>query len=215
MTLETLNADFGKGGAGLSDGKLKGIITELQGLRQSVATGGTANSKIAIAAIRAEDTILSVLDNNAGTIADITSTVSIYDIKANGTLTVGTVVAGDIATVNGLAYTLVANDTVIAAGDYSKVLVGADADECATNLAAAITARELEQTTPKVSASAATNVVTITALAEGAAGNAITLAETGTTLTKSGTTLSGGSDTGGVSSTDATHQIIMLWYNKR
>ena len=46
--------------------------------------------------------------------------MSINDVRATGTVVVGTVVDGDIVTVAGLAYTVVANATVIA-GDYTKL----------------------------------------------------------------------------------------------
>ena len=82
-------------------------------------------------------------------------------------------------------------------------------------LAAAINAREASRSAQQVSASVNTNVVTVTAIAEGTSGNALTLAETGNTFTVSGATLSGGTATGGIKSTSITNQVILFWFNKR
>lgn len=211
------NAQLGKGGAGLSAAEAVNAATmlkELQGLSIDLLAGAAANTTLALAAIRQEDTIVKALNNNAGAITDITANISINDCRAFGTVTVGTVVAGDTVTVAGLLYTLVSNVTVVAPGDYSKVKVGASANDVAANLAAAINARESNRT-QQVLATASTNVVTVRAVAEGVAGNSIALVEVGTTFTLSGAVLSGGTATGGIKSTSVTNQVILFWFNKK
>lgn len=203
-------------GGGVGVGSVQALFRELQGLNISLLAGGLANAKLALAAIRQEDTIVAALNNNAGTLTDITNTMSISAIKATGTVTVANNTPADTVSVNGLTYTLVANDAVVGALDFSKVKVGADVNACAANLAAAINAREAQRiggTT--LSAAAVADVVTITADADGTAGNTYALAETGASFTVSGATLSGGTATGGVSSTGATDQVILFWFNKQ
>ena len=211
------NSQLGKGGAGLSTAELVNAATmlkELQGLNVSLLAGAAANTTIALAAIRKEDTIIAALNNSTGTLTNILANVTINDVRASGTVAVGTVAAGDTVVVAGLPYTLVANNTVVAANDYSKVKVGASANGCAANLAAAINARESNRT-QQVSASVSTNTVTVTAVAEGVGGNAIALTETGNTFTVSGATLAGGTATGGIKSTSATNQVLLFWFDKK
>lgn len=216
MSLET-KVLLGQGGIGFHghDAAAVAMLAELQGLNISLLTGAGANTKIDLAAIRSEDTIVGAINNNAGTLTDIKAAASIVDVRATGTVTVGTVAAGDTVTVAGLTYTLVANDAVVQAHDKSKVKVGASANDCAANLAAAINAREASRSAQQVSASVLTNVVTVTAIAEGTSGNALTLAETGNTFAVSGATLAGGTATGGIKFTGVTNQVILFWFNKR
>ena len=77
-------------------------VKELQGLTISLLTGASADTKIDLAAIRDEDTIITCLNNNAGTITDVTNTMSINSLKATGTLTLDTVVEDETATVQGV-----------------------------------------------------------------------------------------------------------------
>lgn len=106
---------------------------------------------------------------------------------ATGTITVGGQPAdGETVTINGVAITFEA--TAPAAAGQS--LIGADTTETATNLRAVINdAPE----TYGVTASGTGTTVTLTAIAAGTAGNAITLAEavTDAGFTVSGATLSG------------------------
>lgn len=216
MALEQ-NTQLGVGGAGMqgnAPGSVAAMVKELQGFSVSLLAGAAANTTIPLAAIRKEDTVISALNNSAGTLTDITANISINSVNASGTVTAGTVVAGDTVTIAGLTYTLVSNPTVIAAGDYSKVKVGASATEAATNLAAAVNAREGSRTA-LVIATSAVAVVTITAVAEGVAGNSIALTEVGTTFTVSGAVLAGGTATGGIKSTSVTNQVILYWFNKK
>jgi hypothetical protein len=212
------NTQLGAGGAGFQGSgpdSAVAILTELQGLNVSLLAGALANTKIDLAAIRTEDTIIAALNNNAGTITDIANTLSIVDVRATGTITVGTATAGDTFSVAGLTYTLVLANATVLPTEVNKVKLGADADGTAANIAAAINLRESARTEQKVSASAATNVVTITAVAEGTGGNAIALAETGSSVVVSGATLSGGTATGGIKSSGATAQVILFWFNKQ
>jgi hypothetical protein len=216
MALEQ-NSQLGRGGAGMhgrGPGSAAKAITELQQLRVSILAGAGANTKINLANIRTQDTILSALNNNAGTITDVTGTISIEDLRASGTVTVGTAVASDTVTVAGTTYTLVTSGTVVEDQDYSKVKIGADATATAANLAAAINKRERNRNTTSVIATSAAAVVTVKAYTEGTAGNAITLAEVGTSFTISGATLANGTATGGIKSTGATNSIILFWFEK-
>ena len=212
---ESLNK-VGAVGGGVGRGSVHNVLRELQGLRVSLVAGGSANAKLALAAIRDTDTIISAINNNAGTLTDITGTMSIDRLAASGTITVGTAVAGDTVAVNGLTYQLVANDATIQATDLSKVRVGASATACAANLAAAINLAEMARLGGvTVSAEAAAAVVTVTAQEEGTAGNAFALVEVGTSFTVSAATLAGGTATGGIRSTGATNQVMLTWFDKQ
>ena len=214
MALETVTKG-GHGGAGSQgDGasSFEKAIKELQGLTISLLAGAAANTKIALAAIRPEDTILKAFNNNAGTITDITGTMSIDSLKASGTVTVGSAVANDTVTIAGMAFTFVASKTNPL--DYTKVVIGGTAEATAINLEAALKARLAQTANPTISVSRAVAVLTITAVAEGTAGNSITLAETGSSATISGATLAGGDAAGSVLSTGITNQIILFWFNK-
>lgn len=90
---------------------------------------------------------------------------------------------GDTITVDGNEFTLV--DAAPGAGE---VLIGATANDTATNVAAVINALS------SVNAAAVGAVVTVTAATAGAAGNALTLAELSSSASLSGATLSGGTD---------------------
>ena len=215
MALESLSG-IGPGGSGFQgegSGSVASVLTELQGLTVTLATGALANTKIDVAAIRDEDTIITCLNNDAGTITDITSSMSIVDLHATGTLTLDTVIATDACAVNGVTYTFQAGD----ATSYGQVKLGASDTLSAAALAAAINAYENSidnDYSPDVVATSDAAVVTITAVVEGTAGNAITITAADATITPSGATLAGGTATGGVKSTGATDQILMVWFNK-
>jgi hypothetical protein len=217
MTFES-NAQLGQGGAGMSGqgpGSMAAIAKELQGFTVSLLAGAAANTLIPLAAIKTEDTIAAALNNSAGTLTDITGTVTIAGGKATGTITVGTAAAGDTVTVAGLVYTLVAANATVLPTELNKFKIGADANGTAANLAAAINAREANRT-QQVSAAAATNVVTVTAFVEGTGGNSLTLTEVGNSFTVSGAgTLTGGAASGGIKSSGATTQVVLFWFNKK
>lgn len=113
---------------------------------------------------------------------------------ASGTASLLNVVAGEVLTVNGTAFTAVA-----ASPTGNQFLVGADDNATADNLVAAIAASLVGR---DISCSVADSanpgvdpaVITLTARRKGTAGNAYTLAETGTTITVSGAVLAGGVD---------------------
>lgn len=201
----------GAGGQGYGPGSVQAILTELQGLAIALLTGAGANTKIALAAIRPEDTILSAINNNAGTLTDITNTMSIVDPRATGTLTLSGVAADQTVTVAGKTYTAV--DGV--AANSSEFTVDGDDTADAAALAAAINATENGRDLSQVTATSAAGVVTVKAIADGTAGNSIALTKSAAGVTLSGATLSGGTATGGVQSTGVTNQILLHWYNKR
>lgn len=215
MALESIS-HIGFGGARLdrlTEPNLHSILRELQSLKITpVAGAGAANTKINIAAIRQEDTIVSVIGLEGGNFVDRTSVTTIANTKATGTITVGTEAAGDTVTVAGTVYT--ARDTLTGTGN--EFLIAALPADTAVNLAAAINYAE-DRATNAVRATAATNVVTVTAVADGTAGNALTLAETGSSFTVSGATLAGGTATGGILiNADTTgEQLLVFWYNKQ
>ena len=219
MTMEIVKG-VGNGAAGSQGdrpGSVEAILKELQGLNIDVIDGAAANTKMNLTAIRTEDTIVGAVaysDTWAAPTND-KANISIVDLRATGTITVGTVSVGDVATVDGVAFTIVA--AITDAQDYRQVLTGT-ANQVAANLAAAINKMEkVRGSTAKLIASANTNVVTVTAKAEGTSGNSITLAETGNTFTVSGATLAGGSATGGIKSTTnlSTATLVLYWYNKK
>jgi hypothetical protein len=212
MTLE-VNANLGKGGAGMQGqgpGTAHAMLTELQGLTQSLLAGVGANTKIDLAAIRLEDTIIGALNNNAGTITDVLSTLSIVDVRASGTLTFVSAVAGNTATVNGKLYTAVAG----VPANTTQFSIDTSDTATAASLAAAINEREKNDANA-IFATSALGVVTVRATAEGTGGNAITLAKVGAPITLSAGTLAGGTLTGGIQSTGATNQVILTWFNKK
>lgn len=106
---------------------------------------------------------------------------------ASGTITIAnnTIESGDKVTINGVDFV-----------ETTDFVVGGSASITATNLANAINNSQHPDILDQVTASALSNVVTITAVKKGLGGNAITLAETDTgtnNFTLSGSTLTGGS----------------------
>lgn len=212
MALET-NSELGKGGSGMhgqAPGSAAAMLTELQGLAIELLGGQTTPTKHPLAAIRPEDTILKALNNAAGTLTDITANITIVDPRAVGTITLAAAVAGNTVTVNGLTYTAVTG----AAADNTQFSVDGTDTADATALAAAINDREANSNYA-VTATSALGVVTVKAVADGTAGNAITLAKVGAPVTLSGATLAGGTATGGFTSSSTTNQVILFWRNKK
>ncbi len=220
MTMQTIPTNIADGGSSLDS--LGAIVRELAGLKISVAPGVAAGTKVApasLAAIRSEDTILAVVRSVAGVMSDVTANYTISNTKATGTLTCATVVANNTCVVNGVTYTAKAAPTLP-----TEFLIGANNTLTAANLAATINAYENGWTgdrfrTAAVVATSSVAVVTITSVADGTAGNAITLTGTVTVLAASGAgTLAGGTATGGIVS-DADHSttssLLIYWYNKQ
>lgn len=126
----------------------------------------------------------------------VTVKTRIGTTQASGTLTFATVIATDAIKINGVTFTCVASG---ATGNQWNV--GADDTEGAANLAAAINASATALVAKHVTASAASGVVTVTAIQGGHSGNAITLESLDVTITASVTRLEGGLD----GDTETTH----------
>lgn len=110
---------------------------------------------------------------------------------ATGTITCAAVQALDTVTVNGLVYTAVAG----AKANNTEFSIDTGNNECATDLAASITADVRAGTLNDVTATATTNVVTCTQTVAGVGGNSTTLvSSTGVRLAVSAATFSGGVD---------------------
>lgn len=108
MTLETIKS-LGNGGGFLND-KLPRILTELQQLTISgPLTGAAANTAITVPeGIDIQDTVVKALQFASGVPSDITSTISIVDSRATGTITLTAgLAATNVVNVNGKAYTAV------------------------------------------------------------------------------------------------------------
>lgn len=216
MSLFSLS-NLGIGGTGLAgeaDGSLYSILKEEQGLTVTMVAGAAAGTKMNIAAMRQEDTILAMFDFTAATpvFANVDLThVTIQETHATGTVTAASVSAADTATVNGLVYTAAAGTPA----DFTKFNSTGTDTQVAASLAAAINARE-SQNTYAVQATSNGAVVTVRAVADGTAGNALALATSNNTrLAKSGTTLSGGTATGGIKCSDTLHDsVFVFWKNK-
>jgi phage tail sheath gpL-like len=113
------------------------------------------------------------------------------EAAASGTFTFsGASTAGDTILINGVTFTAVASG---ATGNQFNV--GASASAQATNLASAINGSATALVNTTVTALAASGVVTITAVKNGAMGNAVTIAkgtDAGSVVTVSGARLTGG-----------------------
>lgn len=225
MSLQTLPASFGKGGSNLTDGTLHSVLKELQGLNVTVVAGAAAGTKMNVAAMRTEDTIMAavVSTDAGGALANDVANCTIQDTKAFGTITVsGNPVADETFVVNGKTYTF--KNTITAGLGQVKITAGQN-NTMAAAIAQAINAYEARllnndqgYNTPQVVAVANAAVVTVTAVVDGAAGNAITLTENATNVAVTGSgTLTSGTDTGGFkSTTNLTGKSVTLhWYNKQ
>lgn len=185
-------------------------IKELQGLRIDLVSATLANVSVPVGGMTTNSVIICALNNNAGTITDVTHTITVSDNKATGTLTLDTVVADETATIEDVVFTFKASP----AAAYTSVQLGGDDTESAANLAAAINAYFGQPgITRAVTASSADEVVTIKAFAPGEAGNEITIVGD-TTITASAATLEEGDVASGVASSEAIDQLIVFWYQK-
>jgi phage tail sheath gpL-like len=115
------------------------------------------------------------------------------EVQASGTLTGTSVVATDKVTINGVDFTCVASG---ATGNQFNV--GASDTLTMAALAAAINASVTAKIDGYVTASAAANVVTVTAVAYGLSGNMFTLTSADATIVASGSGfLTGGAEDAG------------------
>ncbi len=191
MTLQTINASFLKGGAGLTDGTLANAVEQILGLTSAVVVGAAANTTMTLAAIRPEDTIKTAIYQASGTgpFIDAKSTITINSVKATGTITISDLpVANDTVTVNGTVFTFKAVAT-----DPTHIEISTDDSDGYTAMALSLkNAINAYQTRlqdngagfayPVLVATAAAGVVTLTATVEGV-GNGATVTDTGTTIT--------------------------------
>jgi hypothetical protein len=186
-------------------------IKELQGFQVSLVAGALANAVVAVPGMKGTAEIVSALNNNAGTLTDVTDTITVSPGKASGTLTLDTVVEDEDATVHDVVFTF--KDSPAAA--YTEVQVGASDTESAANLAAAINAYFGQPGSNYLGVVAESDaaVVTVTARNPGTASNAIALAGSAQ-VTASAATLENGADSAGVASSGATDQLVLFWYNK-
>jgi len=127
----------------------------------------------------------------AGTrLGDATVELRTAGVRATGTFTSTTAIATDAISINGVTFTAVASG---ATGDQWNI--GADDTEDCVNLAAAINASASALVSEHVTATSATNVVTLTAKQTGTTGNAITISSADATIVASGARLTGGTET--------------------
>ena len=106
--------------------------------------------------------------------------------RASATATIVSASAADAITINGVAFTAIANGGT-PTGNQWCVGAGGTADtDSATALAAAINASTTAKVQNYVTATSAAGVVTIRAKAPGLAGNMFTLTDTGITITVTG-----------------------------
>lgn len=107
--------------------------------------------------------------------------------RASGTFTLATVIATDAVSINGVTFTCVASGA-----GANQFNVGASDTLTAANLAAAINASVTALVAGYVTASSATNVVTVSSTVYGLAGNQTLIASADGTITASGAALTGG-----------------------
>lgn len=161
---------------------------------------------------------------NAFTIAESTSTIRATvsgatfaegrGVKPFGTLTCASVIVGDTVTVRGHKYTGVAVVDFQTA-KFDTFSIGANNNECATNLAASINGREGSKG-DVITATVASAVVTVTHSEMSIKGNTVTLTQTGGTISLSAATLTGGLEAGGaVRSVNSTTKVTLLWFDKQ
>lgn len=199
---------------GLSPNQIKKALLELQDRRTAVVAGAAANTAIAVPNITLDDTIARVLMFASGVPSDVTANASIVDLRASGTITVGSPAAGATVTIKGKVFTAVAasgvNDFAGNGAGVQKFALGGTAAVTAANLAKSINAAAIG-----VIASAASNVVTVIEVAAGTAGNSSTLVGS-TGFTASGATLTGGSATNAikVSSVTTGNTLLVEWFKK-
>lgn len=121
--------------------------------------------------------------------------------KASGTIRISKLLPGDTLTINGTVFTAVAPS--LSAPTAVQFRTGTDAGPdngddylAAMSLAAAINANGAVNATLRADAASDEAIVTITALADGVAGNALTLATSSARAVLSGATLAGGAAVG-------------------
>jgi len=174
---------------GVDPSVLHKAMQEIQGLNVSVVGGEAAATKMNVAALRSEDTLIAVLPMDVTTgLTDDTANCTISATKATGTLTMsGDPVADETFVVNGVTYTWKA---VPSLPTEVKISTGDD-NAMAAAVASVVNAYEARKVngnwnTAGVVASAASAVVTFTSVADGP-GNGPVVTDVGTTITISNT----------------------------
>lgn len=158
---------------------VKKAITELQGLRNDLVAGASADINAVVAEIKPEDTLVAAINNDAGalTVVDIAD-ITIADGFARGSALLNTVIATDLLIVNALTYTGVDG---VKADNTEWQADGTDAF-AAADLADSINSRD----GANVTAISVDETVFVTAVVEGAAGNSITFSSPDSTITETG-----------------------------
>lgn len=118
-----------------------------------------------------------------------TVTANVGAVQATATMTVSAGGSGDGETCVVAGVTFTAKSSGATGNQFN---VGADDEETATNLAAAINASVTALVTGVVTASASAEVVTVAAAQSGLVGNSIAIASADATITASGARLAGG-----------------------
>lgn len=137
--------------------------------------------------------------------------VTIFDTRASGTLTFSGAVAGDTCEVDGITFTI-QDASTYDPDNFLHILLGTSNRLTASNAAKALH-RFFTNRDGLLTASVFNNVVTVRGTIEGTTSqNSVTLVG-GTHITASGATLAGGTATGGIVSTGATNQVLLLWAN--
>ncbi|MDN7812086.1 DUF3383 domain-containing protein [Burkholderia gladioli] len=161
---------------------IDGTARNLTGLNFSAASNLNGVASIVQAALASYATVAWT-----GSQFQVTSKSSGVGAAASGTVTLtANPAANDTLAINGTAVTFVAANPV-----GSQVLIGGTAAATAANLQAFLAA-STDANLSQCSYSTTGAVTTVTAIALGNAGNAITLAKSSTAITLSGATLAGG-----------------------
>ena len=84
---------------------VKDAVRELQGIRVDLVSGAAADINASVGEIKPEDTLVSAINNNGGTLTVVDpATLTIADGFARGSALFNTVVNTDEITVNALSY---------------------------------------------------------------------------------------------------------------
>jgi hypothetical protein len=221
---------LGAGGAGIQD-RLPRIITELQGLKQSLVDGAGAGTLVPVTGMDPEDTIVAAINLTDMEEIDL-ATLTNKERNASATITcLDTAADGDTVVVAGKTYTFKDIDAHTSynapPGIIPMTMAGspeaADPEEMADRLAKAIMSNDARLTAsvgPDESSPVLQAKVTVKVRAAGTAGNAFTLSETGSAVTVSGANFTGGlaeSGNGGFSSSASLSgkKILLTWFDKR
>lgn len=173
------------------------ITITLSGLTHSPAQDGLLGPDIRTVALACSRVLEAAARGAYPGTAKLSVSYSTADaVQASATATIVTAVATNSITINGAAFAGVSSNPT---GDQWVVGSGGSADaDSATNLAAAINASTTARVAGVVMATAASNVVTITAVVPGLAGNGITLTKSGAPITVTGSGFLAGGVGGGV-----------------